>query len=378
MDIQTLNHEMDRVRARVFLGSNSAFLGSLLCSLEFSWSTETSTAATDGQRLLVNADWIMSKPFEARVTVLKHEIWHAAKLHAYRRGMRDPEIWNYACDIWINNMLEREGASFVGIENCWKDQSYGTMNEEEIYDKLMQDSIKPQDSLWGDQPGDSGSGDILVPTKPDQHACITNVVRAVQQAKMAKQAGNLIQDIEDVLGSFLNPVVPWQTVLKQFFTDLVKTGHSGAKRNRRYRNIYMPGKDNEQARIAKLFYYLDVSGSVDDRDVLRFNSEVKYIKDHFNPRELRLIQFTRTIRDEQVITENQQFDKAIRKATGGTSLVEVREHILKHKPTAAVIFSDLECTPMEPLPIKIPIIWIVVGGRYKAPFGKQINIPEEK
>jgi predicted metal-dependent peptidase len=376
MDLQTMNHEMDRIRARVFIGSNSAFLGSLLCSLQFHWSTSVRTAATDGENLYVNHDWIMSKPFDARVTVLKHEIWHVAKLHGFRKGSRDPEIWNYACDLWINNMLEREGCSFVGIEDCWKDQSYGTMNEEEIYDKLIENAIPPPPSgLWGDGVEEQ---DIVPVDKAKQHACVANVIRAVQQAKMAKQAGNGMAEIEEILGRFLTPVVPWQSVLKRFFTEMIRGDFTWRKRNRRFPNMYMPGKDEEQNRIGKLFYYLDVSGSVGDKDVLRFNSEVKHIKDQFNPRELRMIQFTSRIRNEQIITENQQFEKAVRLATGGTSLVEVREHIIKHKPTAAVIFTDLHCVPMEPLPFKIPIVWIVVGSRIKPPFGQCIDIKEER
>ena len=121
-----------------------------------------------------------------------------------------------------------------------------------------------------------------------------------------------------------------------------------------------------------------MSGSISDHDVKRFNSEVKYVKEQFNPKKMTLVQFDHGLRDEKVIEEDDAFDKVVVIGRGGTCLVEVREHMIKHNPTAAIIFTDLGVAPMEPLPTPIPIIWAVTGNYGDVLFGKLIRIPEEK
>ena len=54
--------------------------------------------------------------------------------------------------------------------------------------------------------------------------------------------------------------------------------------------------------------------------------------------------------------------------------------MIEHRPTAAVVFSDLCCHPMEPLPpgITIPTIWVGVNARpdSQVHFGKLVHIRE--
>ena len=97
LNYQLLDKELDKVKTKVFLGSNAAFLGPLMCSVNFLWTEDIKTAQTNGISLYWNPHWFLKLPFDTRVSVLLHELWHIALLHMLRRGTRDPEIWNYAC-----------------------------------------------------------------------------------------------------------------------------------------------------------------------------------------------------------------------------------------------------------------------------------------
>ena len=154
LDQAALQRALDITKSTVFLKSNAAFLGSLMCSLEFIWDETIETAQTDGVHLWWNPHWFLSLPPRTRETVLVHELWHPGKLHDLRRGSRDPKIWNYACDIRINNDLEKEGYSFDQVEWCWKDQSVdvnGRLTEEDIYDLLVYNNQQPPSGggSWG-------------------------------------------------------------------------------------------------------------------------------------------------------------------------------------------------------------------------------------
>ena len=183
-----------------------------------------------------------------------------------------------------------------------------------------------------------------------------------------------------MLKRFLQPKLPWDQLLQQFFQALTGQDYSWARPNRRYQNMYLPSLQEDESGLEHLIYYLDVSGSVSDGEVVRFNSEVKYIKETFNPYRLTLVLFDDRIQREYDFYEEDEFDEVVIVGRGGTNLAPVREHMLEHRPTAAVIFSDLCCAPMQPLPagITIPTIWVGVNARpdSEVHFGKLIHIRE--
>jgi predicted metal-dependent peptidase len=374
-DYAELNRQLDKVKSKVFQEKNAAFFGPLMCSLEFHWSEEIPTAGTDGVQIIWNPNFFKECCFNTNKTVLRHELDHAARLHAVRRVDRNPEIWNYACDIRINNDLQNEGYSFEGIEDAWilhlLDRN-GPMVEEDIYDYLMK---KATPIPAGGSFGKGGTGDMLPLPNDKKQQAVNNVVRAVQQAKAANAAGSIPGGIESMLNEFLKPIIPWESALMKFFTDLLQEDYTWRRPNRRYQDVYLPSRFTDDGRLEHLMYFLDVSGSITEKEIVRFNSEVKYIQDTLKPQKLTLVQFDTRIQDVRVFEEGEPFSKIKIVGRGGTSLTCVRDYIEKHKPTAAVIFSDLYCTPMQKLRQEIPIIWVVVNSLAQNPsFGKVIRI----
>lgn len=373
--------ELDRVKAKAFMNKNSAFLAPILCNMRFEWTDRILTAETDGVDLRWNPNWFQKMVMGARVTVLLHEIWHIARLHSLRRGSRDPLWWNYACDIWINNMLEGENNSFEGIENCWKDQQYRGLVEEEIYDRIYNPNNKQTPPPTGSFGDDGGAGDLgnqgQEISNQQKQELLSVVTMAAHSAKMSSFPGSIPGDTEQILTQFLKPVVPWQQLLHRFFNDMLTTDYTWRRPNRRFDDIYLPSTYQDDGRLEHLMYFMDVSGSITQKDLLRFNSEVKYVWDEYQPQKMSLVQFDTRISHEQVIKDGDVLTEMVVKGGGGTSLVPVREHIIKHRPTAAIIFSDMEVEPMAKLPFEVPIIWVVLGGRrsHKPSFGDVIVIP---
>lgn len=374
---EQLMREYDRTQAQAFLGRSAAFFGSLLCSLKFSWQREDcNTAQTDGIELQFNPDFFIWMKPPARETVLMHELWHVAYLHGIRQGSREAETWNQACDIYINNQLEDDGYSFDGIENCWKDSSYKNWVEEDIYDDLMKNPQKKPQGAGAF--GHGSGGDMKTPTTGSSPATVVNnVVRAMQQQKLAggTLAGKSAGRMQEVITQFLKPVIPWQQVLMDFFTDIDDTKYTWARPNRRYTDIYLPSLEDDEGRLRHLAYFEDVSGSISKADSLRFNSEVAYVKTQFNPKKMSLITFDTVIQDEINITEEDTFEEIKITGRGGTCLIPVRDWIIKNKPSAAIIFSDMHVAPMEELPFDIPVIWVCLGNRNATvPFGELLHI----
>ncbi|WBQ32494.1 putative metallopeptidase domain protein [Erwinia phage Kuerle] len=366
-----LTRELDRVKADVFSGKNAAFLGSLMVKLPMHWDTSIKTAQTDFVSIAWNPEWFMSIPRKTRGTVLVHEIWHVARLHASRQGSRDMETWNYACDLEINNALDYAGYSFEGTQP-WLDHQYDNMAAEDIYDVLIQNQIKPPPGgAWGCGKPDMCSGDGLSPLGQ-----LNLVVGALTHAKLAGEAGTLPGDVLEVIKKFLKPVVPWEKLLMDFMTELSEEFTTWARPNRRYPEMYMPSRDIEEGKLAHMAYFLDVSGSITSRDALRFNSEVKFVFETYKPEKLTLILFDVVIQRIYEFEEDDDFTEVEICGRGGTSLVCVRNWIEQNRPTAAMIFTDLEVDPMEPLTYDLPLLWICNKAGKSVPFGKLIHIKE--
>lgn len=380
-----LNRKLDITKSKVFMGNSAAFLGPLMSMMAFIWSEEVLTAATNGKTFWWNPVWFLSLDPKVRETVLVHELWHVARLHMVRLGERNPKIWNYACDIRINNDLDLQKYSFHGT-HPWLDHTYDSperASEEDIYDQLMAQGQSALDALlaslggaWGLTPDGGMVGDMEEPADKDDLAeTINNVVQAAHVARLSGHAGDIPGEVEQLIKQFLSPVVPWETLLHKFFHDLLEEDYSWRRPNRRFSDIYLPSRYEDEGKLDHLIYYLDVSGSITDAQVIRFNSEVKYIKDTFNPKKLTLVQFDTRITAEKTFLDNEPFDELVVVGRGGTALEPVREHMIEHRPTAAVIFSDLYCVPMQPLPFEVPTIWVAIGNKdTPVPFGERINI----
>ena len=98
------------------------------------------TIATSGKRLLVNPEFFSSLSPEEQVYALAHCAWHCALLHQWRRGDRDKELWDMACDIEVYNRLSDDSGMTCpsrlagGISKLADD--YWSESAERIYDAL--------------------------------------------------------------------------------------------------------------------------------------------------------------------------------------------------------------------------------------------------
>lgn len=371
MSDTNLAKELDLV-IRDVLVSKQVFLSTLLCNLEIEFDSSIKTAATNGKYIKWNPDWFLGLPPKTRTSIMFHELWHIGRLHGVRRGGRDPQLWNQACDYRINNDMLMEGHTFDGAKGLFDDSIPHEWSEEEIYQWLL-DKGDPSNPEPNDLDGDLEEGDM---TQGEIIEQIQAVSRAIHQTKMA--AGAVPGGLEEWINTFLEPVVPWQQLLYKWFVDLGDSDYSWSRPNRRYYpDVYLPSLVPEENRLAKVNFYEDTSGSITLAQSTRFNSELKYVKDVFNPEEMNVILFDTQIQAEYQFTEYEPFEKIKVVGGGGTHLECVREHIIKTKPTAAIIFTDLECNPMQPLPFDIPVIWVVLGNPdAEIPFGTAIHIKD--
>ena len=111
------------------------FIGMILMHLDFVPITSgCRTACTDGSRVFINCKFYAQLDLEERLFVLAHETWHCVLLHFARLQNRNPDEFNYATDLEIHFILQKEKMKEPFV--LPHDPVWDGLSAEEIYEKI--------------------------------------------------------------------------------------------------------------------------------------------------------------------------------------------------------------------------------------------------
>ena len=133
--------------SRMRLLESHGFFGLLLMHMTFTLDETLSTAATDGERIYWNPDFLSDLSDGEVDFVMMHEILHAVLLHCARGAEYDPYLFNIAADIVVNsNILKAKNMDLSSItlrkygesmhKTPKKDEGY-LYTAEEVYHMLL-------------------------------------------------------------------------------------------------------------------------------------------------------------------------------------------------------------------------------------------------
>lgn len=400
-DTEVLDKMLSKTKIKLFYKKGAVFLSSLFSNLTFEWDETIPTACTDGQNIRWNPHFFFRLDYETRVFVLAHELWHIAYQHPFRINGRDPQIANIVMDHIVNTKLLKDGytVSKLGFEIC-KDFKYHEWGFERAYEDFIKNlppppppppmgspsggtGNTPEPDGKGPKPSEGGlHSDVEGGDPKDEQSAMGNLIRAVTASKLAKEAGVIPGEIEQIINEYLNPVLPWDILLQQWCNEMSRDDYSYRRPNRRFEDPLLPSLWDE-GRLQEMNWYVDVSGSITDFMIKRFFSEMVYVHTTFLPYKINIIQFDTRITKVTELTDDEDFKELKITGRGGTSLHPVHDHIVKTNPSAAIIFSDMECNGMNDP--NIPILWCIFCENGKTPssyswkptFGQVINVVEK-
>lgn len=354
-------------------GPFRAFLGSILCSAKTNWCTRSSTAYTDGLNLYFNPKYWDSMEREDHVALVLHEVWHIGLLHILRRSHRDPDMWNIACDIYIDTMLFNQGYSPKHLYFADKTHKFTDMSAEQIYEEIKNDPQykKNMPKGFGKDLMESDKQDLL-----NQEAFAKVQAASV---RAALSAGKLPGELTDIFDNFLNPKVPWEEQLIDYIKPGLSEERSYQRPNRRHvcRNEYRPSNYNPSSDVDDVVAFLDVSYSVwgKKENIISILSELLFISEELNA-EIKILPFDTQLKEPIDITDSTQFDSIKLTGGGGTDLSPVHKYIQETSPKFVIIFTDLYCDPIERIDVDTDVIWVCVNNpEATVPYGKLIHLP---
>lgn len=371
----------DKTKFALLKDKKSIFIANILFSLHLKWTDEIPTLATNGIDLLINPDFYMNLSKELRISALAHETWHVAFKHMVRVGNKDKDVWNEACDHYINLMLKKAG--FTIDSNWCCDDKFTNMACLDIYQQLLAE--KQNNGSTGTESGmglGSGQSDMSQPTKPNGtpmdesglEAKINGIlVKAATAAKMSGTPGLIPGSIEQELEMITNPPLSWEVIFQNVLSSYAKDDFTYRRVNRRFLpDFILPSLYNES--YGEIVFGFDTSGSMTDDQVASFIGHLNYVQTFIKPEKISIWTFDTKVRTQISFERGEDLTSLKFEGRGGTDMDDLFKKADKLQPRLLVVYSDLDCSPItEERPY--PVVWLCADNpRKTVSFGTLIHV----
>lgn len=387
-----LSTEDRLVKSRVQLLMHYPFFGTLALHLQLKEAPEMPTAATDGRNYYYNPDFV-NKLDDAELNFLTaHETLHPALGHLWRRGSRDKVIWNHAADYCINGMImegDPTGKDFKMIKGGLYDKKFEGMFSEEIYDILINDeeyvknahaqaaqgnggTLDSHDE-WDDASGQAGDDDQdgeggSSSSGNNEEDWKGRVVQASQVAE-GKGRGTMPAAIKRLVKDLTEPQKNWKQLLAEFVQQEINDyGWTPPNTHHLWRDLYLPDFSEETELIRDIVFAIDTSGSIGQKEIRTFISEVVGCMNQFGGKVRGHLVYC----DAEVaaVYDLEDAEHSIPAGGGGTAFEPVFEWIEENLDDCAGVayLTDLMGSFPE-TPPNYPTLWVSTWKNAEAPFG---------
>ena len=378
------------VTARIGLLLRAPFFGNLATRMNLINADEwCPTAATDGRRFYYNSEFVNNLPLKQLEFLVGHEVLHAVYDHMGRRGNRDPKLWNIADDYCVNwDLVEQRVGDKIPV--ALYDSKYKGMSAEEVYDDLYENADKINvDELMkrlldehmdgtgedgeGDEDGDKPGNGRPKLSEAEKKEIRDEIKEAVLAAANASGAGNLPGGVKRMIKDLIEPVMDWRELLQQQIESTVKSDFTWARPSRRswHMDAVMPGmKPGEQIDVV---IGIDTSGSITDKDLKVFLSEIKGIMEAYDEYKITVMGWDTEVHNVGVFNSDNLEDIGSFEpgGGGGTDPHCVWNWLQENdiEPKKLIMFTDFCFFGWSPNEVEqyCDTVWIIKGNKQAEP-----------
>lgn len=385
-----MSKQLERITmARRTLILKMPFWGTLSMRLRPCELPEIGTAGTDGRSLYYAPAFIDELNDPQLRFLIAHEVMHVTNGHIWRRGHRDEEGWNLACDYTIDPIIQecsvdKAGRRFmepppgVHINPEWIN-----LSAEDVYARLPKQGGKQGGGGSGGGQSKSNFGKFFAPKEGANDGQEKNSASleqdwrraTLQAAKAAKAQGHLPAAIERMIREALEPRVDWRAIMRRFMQSAARIDYSWVRPSSRYSSmgLYLPTIQSES--MPPIVVVFDTSGSINNRVLAQFDAELRDIVRECRP-EATHVAFCDAEVDEDACIELAPDDMITYRPTGGggTSFKPAFKWVEKMgiEPACLIYLTDCEGDYPREAP-DYPVLWCSTQkdpGRYYPPFGE--------
>lgn len=411
--------------SRLRLLCNQGFYGLLLMHMVFSLDSECETVGTDGKRIFFNPEFLERISDSELDYVMMHEILHVVLRHHERRGGRDEELFDIACDIVVDaNILYSNGMKMdsITIQGCDIPQCQTPTGEyaykytaEEVYEMLVpvylpankpsiklksqnNDSSPEEDSdfemkidssqggggiddhsRWNSEKSDGEEDESY--EKDRWQGYFVDACEAMKIRDSSKSQGSIPAFAERMLLELRKSQIDWRRILNEFVQEEI-TDYSFMPPDRRFDDcpFFLPDFNDKSFVVEDILFMIDGSGSMSDDEITAAYSEVKGAIDQFDGKLKGWLGFfDAVVYEPKEFVDEDEF-RIIRPAGGGGTNFHIIFNYVKKKmvdnhPKSIIILTDgFADFPDEQMAEGIPVLWLLNNEEVAPPWGKVARI----
>jgi hypothetical protein len=386
------------------------------------------TAYTDGVNKRYGVFFIEPLTDEELRGLILHENLHVA-LKQIPRGRdmwkKDAELANMAADFVVNDIIMNITGKTSSGEAIVKlpagglfDPMFHNWSHRQVFDYLYEEcegGKKPPEDGDPCDDGDEGNGpsgggtpskkprkvkvngkDYSTDDTLDEHDTSgvdgldgqelkdvnDKVDRALREGGLL--AGRLGAKVPRVIADLLEPKIDWREVLREFVSASIKGADelTWRKMNRRQlaNDLYLPSIENET--IGEVIIAIDTSGSIGQRELSEFATELKAVCDATSPDRVRVLWWDTRVHGEQVFEKDYSNIEKLLKPLGGggTHVSSVSKYIVEKKLEAecVIVFTDGYVENDIQWAVTSPTLWMITHNKgFVPPVGKSVFFDRE-
>jgi len=311
------------------------------------------TAKTDGFNKYYGRKFIEGLTDLNLRALILHENLHVALNHVGRFKKdyhKNPHNMNVCADYVVNDVINHlEDKALCELpEGCLFEPKYHNWSVNEILRDMEKQSSSSDDGGQSNlQPLDEhdfeGGGQEMTPQ--EQKEMTQKIENALKEGSIL--AGKVGGKIPRVIDELFEPKIKWQDVMRDFISSTCNGNdeYTWRKFNKRMmaNDLYLPSMENES--VGELVIACDTSGSIGQKELTIFATELQSICNTITPDLIRLLWWDYEVCSEQIFRPDQYEDisKILKvEGGGGTRLSCVSEYIIKEqiKTDAIIVFTD--------------------------------------
>lgn len=401
------------VSAKVYLLMKYPYIGEIGTRLENVPTWRIPTAATCGRKLYYNPAFILSLSERKIIFTVAHEILHVLLDHVFRRGDRQPYVWNVAIDYITNYILVKEKIGEIPFPEIYYKEEYSDekWTAETLYDHLLDshqmkivvfdihlDNSPDNDSQGGEKTQISVEVVGGKSLSEEEINKLRNEIKAQIANSKSFQAGNIPAGIKRIIDEFNNPEINWKHyILSKILEYQVNDYNFARPHNQSWvKNIIIPSVRNVEEKF-HLHVYIDASGSINDKMLKEFFSEIVGICNNIGMFEITINSFDTEAYEickinnfEYNLSDLKEKIKDC-KGGGGTMFGCIFEDLSKNKNyqnSTVIVFTDGYCfddwgeknlNKMGGMSVFQDVIFVLKNTELnmKAPFGRTLHMKND-
>ena len=339
---------------------------------------------------------------ENKTKVLIHEILHIIGCHSSRQRNREQRLWNIACDVAVNQMIEGipikqkikfpvkplKDQQIIGERNLVEKEVGGLTYDNvqlpdgavvslppngfaEEYYNILSKKLPPstgQSSFiekW-EEKGliDSSPERDLHPTWGDSQEISEELAEAIVEEVIRnasnKAHGQIPAHLKTYIEKVINIKTPWRRILQLFIAQQARQKRqlSFKKQNKRLRDEGLPGL--KKCKELKVVVAVDTSGSISDDELELFAGEILKIKKCGV--EVTLIECDCRVKN---VYKLEKGFKPVFTGRGGTDFRPVWEYVEAHRVRPDAIIYLTDGRGQAPEKSEYPTLWALTPSGEK-------------